>query len=135
MTSPSPRPSLPDGHGPVVVVTLDLQVLARTDARARTYAPIPRFPASTRDVAVVVREGLAAGEVQRVLGERAGSLAESVQLFDRYAGKGVPEGHVSLGFRIVYRKPDGTLTDAEVDGLHEKVVSEITTRFGATVRA
>ena len=132
------HPDVADAYeltGPVVVVTLDLQVLARTDARARTYAPIPRFPASTRDVAVVVREGLAAGEVQRVLGERAGSLAESVQLFDRYAGKGVPEGHVSLGFRIVYRKPDGTLTDAEVDGLHEKVVSEITTRFGATVRA
>jgi phenylalanyl-tRNA synthetase beta chain len=121
--------------GPVVVVTLDLQALARTEVLTRTYVPIPRFPASSRDLAVVVREGLAAGEVLRVLGERAGALAESVELFDRYAGKGVPEGHVSLGFRIVYRKADGTLTDAEVDGLHGRVVEEVTSRFGATVRA
>lgn len=132
------HPDVADAYGltgAVVVVTLDLQVLARADLRARTYAPIPRFPASTRDVAIVVREGLAAGEVLRVLGERAGPLAESVELFDRYIGKGVPEGHVSLGFRIVYRKPDGTLTDVEVDGLHAQVVSEITNRFGATLRA
>lgn len=121
--------------GPVVVVTLDLQALARTEVLGRTFVPIPRFPASSRDLAVVVREGLAAGEVLRVLGERAGALAESVELFDRYSGKGVPDGHVSLGFRIVYRKADGTLTDAEVDGIHGRVVEEVTSRFGATVRA
>ncbi len=121
--------------GPVVVVTLDLQALARIQAQSRTYVPIPRFPASSRDLAVVVREGLAAGEVLRVLNERAGALAESVEMFDRYAGKGVAEGHVSLGFRIVYRKPDGTLTDVEVDAIHDRVVEEVTSRFGATVRA
>ena len=59
--------------GAVAVVTLDVQALLRTDVTARRYAAIPRFPASTRDLAVVVREGLAAGEVQRVLGERGGA--------------------------------------------------------------
>lgn len=132
------HPDVADAYGlvgPVVVVTLELQLLARADVGARTYKPIPRFPASARDVAVVVREGLAAGEVQRVLRERAGPTAESVEIFDRYAGKGVPDGHVSLGFRIVYRKADGTLTDTEVDALHTQVVREVESRFGATLRA
>ena len=120
---------------PAIVVTLDVDALRRYERVPARYQPLPRFPASPRDVAVVVREGLAAGEVEKVLSAEAGPLAESIQLFDRYAGAGVPEGHVSLAFRIVYRKPDGTLTDAEVDGVHTKVVAEVQSRFGATLRA
>ena len=67
--------------------------------------------------------------------EAAGELAEDVQLFDRFVGGAVPAGHASLAFHVVYRAPDRTLTDAEVDARHAQVVAEVDKRFGATLRA
>jgi phenylalanyl-tRNA synthetase beta chain len=58
-----------------------------------------------------------------------------VSLFDRFTGGAIPPEHASLAFRVVYRAKDRTLTDAEVDAQHVKVVSEVKARFGATLRA
>jgi phenylalanyl-tRNA synthetase beta chain len=99
------------------------------------FAPIPRFPASTRDVALVVKDGIAAGEVEAAVRAAAGPLAEAVRLFDRFVGGQVPAGHSSLAFRVVYRSPERTLTDAEVDAAHANVVATASARFGATLRA
>jgi phenylalanyl-tRNA synthetase beta chain len=100
-----------------------------------TYAAIPKFPAATRDIALVVKDGIPAGDVLASLREAAGPLAEDVQLFDRFTGGQVPAGHSSLAFHVVYRGADKTLTDAEVDAAHEKVVAEMSRRFGASLRA
>jgi phenylalanyl-tRNA synthetase beta chain len=98
------------------------------------YAPIPRFPASTRDVALVVKDEIAAGEVLGAVRAAAGPLAEGVQLFDRFAGGQIPAGFSSLAFHVVYRAADRTLTDAEVDAAHANVVKAVGERFGATLR-
>lgn len=98
------------------------------------YAAIPRFPAATRDVALVVKDGVAAGEVERAVREAAGKLAEDVRIFDRFVGGQVPAGCSSLAFHVVYRAPDRTLTDAEVDAAHANVVKTVGERFGATLR-
>jgi len=100
-----------------------------------TYRAIPRLPASARDIALVVSERIAAGEVEAAVRLAAGDLAEEVRLFDRFTGGTIPADHASLAFRVVYRSADRTLTDAEVDAQHAKVVSEVTSRFGATLRA
>ena len=118
-----------------VVVELDLLALDAALARPPRFAPIPRFPSSTRDLAVVVRDGVAAGDVETAVRHAAGDLAEEVALFDRYVGGNVPVNHSSLALHVVYRAADRTLTDAEVDQRHAQVVAEVEKRFGAQLRA
>ncbi len=119
--------------GEVLVFEMDLDPFASGPALPK-YAAIPRFPASTRDVALVVKDGTAAGEVERAVREAAGALAEDVRIFDRFVGGQVPAGCASLAFHVVYRAADRTLTDAEVDAAHANVVKTVGERFGATLR-
>jgi phenylalanyl-tRNA synthetase beta chain len=123
------------GEGALMVVQLDLAALDALGVRPVRYSALPRFPASTRDLALVVRDGVPAGDVERAAREAAGEFAEHVTLFDRFVGGAVPAGHASLGLRIVYRAPDRTLTDAEVDARHAAVIAAVHERFGAKLRA
>jgi len=118
-----------------VVVEIDLEALHRIGALPLRYAPLPRFPSSTRDLAVVVVDDVAAGDVELAAREAAGGLAEHVALFDRFSGGSVPQGHSSLALHVVYRASDRTLTDAEVDAAHARVVASVQKRFGATLRS
>jgi phenylalanyl-tRNA synthetase beta chain len=117
-----------------LVVEFDLTVLDSVGVRVPRFTPLPRFPASTRDLAVVVREDVAAGAVEGAVRDVASGLAEQVSIFDRFVGGSVPVGHVSLALRVIYRAADRTLTDAEVDARHGQVVVEVEKRFGAQLR-
>jgi phenylalanyl-tRNA synthetase beta chain len=119
---------------PALVVEVDLAALAAIGVRETRFALLPRFPASTRDIAVVVRDDIAGGDVERAVREVAGGLAENVRLFDRFVGGSVPAGHSSLALHVVYRAADRTLTDTEVDARHAQVVAEVEKRFGAQLR-
>ncbi len=121
--------------GDVVLLEVDLAAIEAIGRAPVLYRPIPRLPASARDLAVVVRDEVAAGEVESAVRHAAGPLAEEVRLFDRFVGGAIPAGHMSLAFHVVYRAADRTLTDAEVDAQHGKVESEVKARFGATLRA
>jgi phenylalanyl-tRNA synthetase beta chain len=57
-----------------------------------------------------------------------------VEIFDRYEGRGIPEGRVSLAFRLVFQRADRTLTDAEVNRVMDRIVASLATRFGAELR-
>ncbi|MBX3208155.1 MAG: phenylalanine--tRNA ligase subunit beta [Labilithrix sp.] len=120
--------------GEVLVFEMELDPFAAGAATPK-FAAIPRFPASARDVALVVKDGIPAGEVEAAVRAAAGPLAEAVRLFDRFVGGQVPAGHASLAFRVVYRSPERTLTDAEVDAAHANVVATASSKFGATLRA
>jgi phenylalanyl-tRNA synthetase beta chain len=119
----------------VLVLELDLEAIDTLGRRPPAFVAPPRFPASLRDVAVVVRDDVAAGDLERAVREAAGDLAEHVTLFDRFSGGAIPAGHASLALRVVYRAPDRTLTDAEVDARHERVVAQIRNRFGGELRS
>jgi phenylalanyl-tRNA synthetase beta chain len=119
----------------VMVLEIDLDALASIGKRAPHYAAIPRFPAIARDIAVVVKETVPAGEVLEAARASAGPLAEHASIFDRFTGGSVPAGSVSLALRLVYRSAERTLTDAEVDAAHANVVTALDKRFGATLRA
>jgi phenylalanyl-tRNA synthetase beta chain len=119
--------------GDVLVIELDLEPFVAGPALPQ-YAAIPRFPASTRDAAFVVKDTVMAGEVESAVRAAAGPLAEGVRLFDRFTGGQVPAGSASLAFHVVYRAADRTLTDAEVDAAHANVVKAVGERFGATLR-
>lgn len=119
--------------GEVFVFELELEPFV-SGAALPKFAAIARFPASARDVALVVKDGIAAGEVESVVRAAAGPLAEAVHIFDRFVGGQVPSGHASLAFRVVYRSAERTLTDAEVDAAHANVVATASSKFGATLR-
>ncbi|HEX5661242.1 MAG TPA: phenylalanine--tRNA ligase subunit beta [Polyangiales bacterium] len=122
--------------GPVIFADLDvarLFAVSRGDQPPHVRAN-PRFPASARDIAIVVDEGSEAGQVAIVLREAGGALVENVELFDLYRGDKLPAGRKSLAFRVTYRDPDATLTDQRVDEAHAKVVAEARSRFQADLR-
>ncbi len=121
------------GEG-AVVVELDLEALLAVGPAPARFVPLPRFPASARDLSLVVRDDVAAGDVEHAAREAAGDLAEDVALFDRFVGGNVPSGHASLALHVVYRAPDRTLTDADVDARHAQVVTALEKRFGASLR-
>jgi len=125
-----------DLQGRPVLLVLDVPLLlaAARERGLRPAAALPRFPAATRDLAVVVAEAVPAGEVAAVLAEVAAGLAESVRCFDIYRGAPVPEGHKSVAFHVTYRDSSTTLTDKRVDEVHAKVSAEAEARFGAAVR-
>jgi phenylalanyl-tRNA synthetase beta chain len=117
-----------------IAVELDLLALDAIGARAPRFAPLPRFPGTTRDIAIIVSDVVAAGEVEQAVRHAAGGLAENVALFDRFVGGTIPRGHASLALHVLYRAKDRTLTDAEVDERHAQVVAEVEKRFGAQLR-
>jgi phenylalanyl-tRNA synthetase beta chain len=119
----------------VVVVEVDLVSLEALGSSMPRFVPLPRFPATMRDLAVVVRDGVAAGDVEAAVREAASPLGVHASLFDRFVGGSVPAGHASLAVRVVYRADDRTLTDAEVDARHAQVVAAVEERFGATLRS
>jgi phenylalanyl-tRNA synthetase beta chain len=120
---------------PLVVIEIDLDQLEAVGVRPVRFVALPRFPAVSRDLAVVVDAAVAAGDVEHAVRDAAGDLAEEVTLFDRFQGGSVPVGRASLAFHVVYRAADRTLTDPEVDTRHAHVLAEVEKRFGATLRA
>jgi phenylalanyl-tRNA synthetase beta chain len=123
-------------HAQPFYAQLDVAQLmaAKMKLAALTVRELPRFPATTRDVAVVVEEALAAGDVARALAAVTPELTESVRLFDIYRGTPVPEGHKSLAFHVVYRDPSTTLTDKRVDDVHARVTAAAEKQFAAALR-
>jgi phenylalanyl-tRNA synthetase beta chain len=74
-------------------------------------------------------------EIERVVRKSAGTLLDSVELFDEYRGQGVPEGKRSLAFRLVYRASDRTLTDEDVEPVHQKVREALEEKFQVSLRS
>ncbi|MEN9229986.1 MAG: phenylalanine--tRNA ligase subunit beta [Thermostichus sp. DG02_5_bins_236] len=99
------------------------------------FLPFSSFPASDRDIAFFAPVALSVGELEQVIRQAGGELLQSVQLFDEYRGQGVPEGQRSLAFRLVYRAPDRTLTDAEVETAQSQVRTQLEKQFQVTLRS
>jgi phenylalanyl-tRNA synthetase beta chain len=131
-----------DLGGSALAIELDLAAIEAIGRRVPRFVPIPRLPAVTRDVSLVVHDDVTAGDVGALLREAAGELCESIELLAVFRGGSVPAEHQSLTFRLVYRDPKAntdasdarTLTDKEVDQDQERVLTRAREKFGATLR-
>jgi phenylalanyl-tRNA synthetase beta chain len=122
--------------GTVVYAELQVAELLRArEAGAPQVRPLPRFPASVRDLSIEVDESVSAGAVSALLRTTGGALVEQVELFDLYRGGQLGAGKKSMAFRVTYRDPAATLTDQRVDEVHARVSTEAKQRFGAALRA
>jgi phenylalanyl-tRNA synthetase beta chain len=113
---------------------LDMTQLWEAAQCIREYAPLPKYPAVERDVAMVLRRDIASADVERTIRAVGGALVESVRLFDVYEGPQVGEGRRSLAFSITYQAADRTLTDAEVNQVHDAVRVALARELGAVLR-
>jgi len=107
----------------VLAFELSCEALLRAGSLAPQHRPIPAFPAVLRDLALVVEEGVQAEAVLAAI--RAEGLVEEAALFDVYRGAPLPAGKKSLAVAIRYRAPDRTLTDAEADAAHGRIVERL----------
>ena len=132
--------SVADAHGlpsdeAVYVAQLDLDTLEKTaPQQGLTVAALPRYPSVTRDISVLIDDTLSAARVRQTIREVAPATLVDVFEFDRYEGKGVPEGKVSLALRLVFRSSDRTLTDNEVQTAMDRVIAALRERHAATQR-
>ncbi|MGZ3586597.1 MAG: phenylalanine--tRNA ligase subunit beta [Candidatus Limnocylindrales bacterium] len=118
----------------IAFALLDLAVLAGRVEVNRRVVPWPRVPAVERDLALIVPEGQAAGEVEAVIRHEAGELLRGLRLFDRYVGPPLGPGEVSLAYRLRLQAPERTLTDADVEALLARVVASLGAQLGARLR-
>lgn len=107
------------------IATLTMESLLAATREPAVFTPIPRFPASYKDLAVVVNESTTVREVETTIVEAGGKLATQVRLFDVYRGKPIPDGQKNLAFEIVYQAPDRTLRDDEVGDVHGGIVAAV----------
>lgn len=98
------------------------------------YHPLPKYPAVTRDIALLVDEDVTVGAMMEVIRENGGALLEDVQLFDVYRGKQIEEGKKSAAFALTYRDAEKTLTDDEVSAVHGKILSGLAEKLNAVLR-
>jgi len=133
-------PAIADARGfpageEIYVAEIDAEALARAAAGDELRADsLPRFPSIVRDVSILVDDTLPAAAVRGTIRASAPSTLASIAEFDRYQGKGVPEGRVSLSLRLTFRDPERTLTDDEAHEATERIVAALARAHGAERR-
>ncbi|MBN1055890.1 phenylalanine--tRNA ligase subunit beta [Clostridium botulinum] len=118
---------------PCFIAELNLDALYESADMDRKYKALPKFPAVTRDIALLVEDSILVQEIEECIRKAGGNLVEKVQLFDIYKGKQIPDGKKSIAYAIAYRA-DKTLTDKEVNKVHDKILRSLEYKLGATLR-
>jgi phenylalanyl-tRNA synthetase beta chain len=118
----------------IVVFEINLEKILAASPEKLTYAPIPKYPAIERDIAIILDDSLTSAAVLEGLSAYPSGFIEKVELFDYYRGKNIPQGKKSLGCRITYRSLERTLTDEEVETAHAGLVAYILQKTGGELR-
>ena len=119
----------------VYVGELDLDALtAASPAETLRTSPLPRYPSVVRDVSILVSDTLSAATVRGTIRSAAPATLLQIREFDRYQGKGVPDGKVSLSFRLTFQSPERTLTDDEVQAAMQRIIDALTRELQAVQR-
>ena len=112
-------------HKGVMCFDLDFEKLSKLVTEEYEYKPISRYPATIRDLAILVPLNIRVEEVLNKIEMSGGPLVVDVDLFDIYEGEELPQGMKNLAFRIVYQASDRTLTSKEVDKIHQKIIKTL----------
>ena len=120
---------------PVFYLEFDVAALMASPKRPKEMEGLPRYPASYRDVAMILDESISYGEIAQFIASRKETLLEDFFIFDVYKGKPVPKGKKSIALRFIYRAKDHTLTDEEVAEVHERLVGSLLEHFKGELRS
>ena len=120
--------------GEIFAAELNFTALLSLQLPEKTYTPLPKYPAVTRDIAVVCDEAVTVAALSDCIRTAGGRLLRSVELFDIYRGKGIASGSKSAAFRLTLRADDRTLTDADSDGVVSAVLAALEKELNAKLR-
>ena len=120
--------------GEVYCAQINFNMLFDLQLPEATYTPLPKYPAVTRDLAIVCDESVTVAQIEDSIAGAAGKLLRSTKLFDIYRGTGVPEGKKSMAFSLQLRADDRTLTDTDCEQVMNKVLTALQTDLNATLR-
>lgn len=118
----------------VYAFSLDVDVLYAHADQEKHYTPLPKYPAVTRDLAVICDEGIPVLTLEKAITAAAGKHLDSLSLFDVYQGKQIEAGKKSVAFNIALRSADSTLTDEQASVLMDKIIKALE-KSGAVLRA
>ena len=99
-----------------------------------TFTALPKYPAVSRDLALICSEDITVAQVEEVISASAGKLLRKIQLFDIYRGVGVPEGKKSMAFSLQLRADDRTLTDSDSEAVVNNILAAVKEQLNATLR-
>lgn len=131
------HPDVEEEYGldtPCYVAELDLDALYEAADTKKVYTPIPKFPAATRDIAILVDDSVLAGDIEEAIRKAGGALVEKVNLFDIYKGAQIEAGKKSMAYAIVYRDLKKSLRDEDVNKVHDKILKSLEYKLGAQLR-
>ncbi len=120
--------------GATYCAEIDVVLLHDLEGAEPVYTPLPRFPAITRDIAVVCDAAVPVGELTECIRKAEKNVLRGVKLFDVYTGVGIPEGKKSIAFSLTLRSDDGTLTDDHAEEAVRAVLDALRENFGAVIR-
>ena len=118
----------------ILAAELNVDLMFANVAPENVYHPLPKYPASTRDIAVLCDDVIPVAHMQKAIEKAVGTILESVSLFDVYRGKNIPEGKKSVAYSLKLRRNDRTLTDSECDEAMNKAISTLEEKFAAKLR-
>lgn len=119
---------------PVYIFELDATTVMKYMAKDLKYKALPKYPATSRDLAMLLDIDVNAADIEKAMTKAAGQNLTQITLFDVYTGKQVEEGKKSLAFSLTFQSNDKTLTDAEIDPAIEKIVAKLQKDFNANLR-
>ncbi|MDQ6971754.1 MAG: phenylalanine--tRNA ligase subunit beta [Mariprofundaceae bacterium] len=121
-----------DMDAPVFVAEINLDVLP--DGKQAKFAALPEFPGVERDLVLLFDRGVSSDAILNAVRSAGGKILTDARIFDLYAGKGVPEGKISLGIRFALQDAKRTLTQEDSDAVSAAIVAAMDKRFGASLR-
>jgi phenylalanyl-tRNA synthetase beta chain len=119
---------------PVFVAEIDLETVLAEKEPPVLYRPLPIFPSVERDVSVLVKRNISFAVIKQAIETQGFELLRKVEFVDVYEGKGVADDERSLTVRLIYRSDERTLIEAEVESVHNKILSALEENFGAKQR-
>lgn len=131
------HPDISDNYGIEVssyVAILNLDMLIKLSGNDNKYNPLPKYPAVTRDLAVLVEDSILVQQIEDIIKKQGSNLLDSIKLFDVYKGSQIPEGKKSVAYALSYRAENKTLTDVEVNKVHDKILRSLEHQIGAELR-
>ncbi len=120
--------------GELYCAELDFQQLMKVKGADPEYTPLPRYPAVTRDLAIVCDAGITVAAIEDCIRRAGGEYLRDVKLFDVYTGPGIPEGRRSTAYSLTLRSDEGTLKDQQADDAVKSILAALDKELGATLR-
>ena len=116
-----------------IIAVIDTPEMIKFATFNRKFQGIARFPAVTRDISFVLPSNITAYEIEKILEQRGGKILESYRLFDIYEGEHIQKGFKSMAYSLVFRHPDKTMEEGEINAAMNKILNGLST-IGAELR-